>query len=446
MTEQLIRPQYYSNRQILQMVFPLILSLMIEQLIGFTDVVFLGRVGEVELGASALAGVMYLALIMFGFGYSFSLQAYLGQKNGEKNYLAIGEALHNGSLFLLALATLMMVIAFTCAPPFFEKLCDSPEIAKASEDYLFWRAVGMPFTFLCANFRAFFIAILRPKILTLGSVVMVLANIVFNYVLIFGMGPIPALGIAGAAIASSIAEGLCLVVYVVYAMKFANPERYGLLRPFEWSWPIQVKLFKLGRWLMLQEGLAFTAWLYFFLSVEHLGATALAVSNVVRQISSLFFLFIHSFGSTAGAISANLIGERRFDEIPSVCRRTLGICALVITPFFIGVSLFPKEVLGIFTNIEGIIDNGVPVLYMLLSSLLVAIPAMFYNFAMGAMGLTKETSTASMTAATLYVLYIVLLNWAHANITLMWSSEYAYNIVIGVVCAYFFRQRRWRIV
>ena len=75
MTEKLIRPQYYSNRQILQMVFPLILSLMIEQLIGFTDVVFLGRVGEVELGASALAGVMYLALIRFGFGYSFSLQA-----------------------------------------------------------------------------------------------------------------------------------------------------------------------------------------------------------------------------------------------------------------------------------------------------------------------------------------------------------------------------------
>ena len=79
MHEKVIHPQVYGTSQILKMVLPLILSLLIEQVIGLTDVIFLGRVGEIELGASALAGVMYLSVVMFGFGYCFSLQAFMGQ-------------------------------------------------------------------------------------------------------------------------------------------------------------------------------------------------------------------------------------------------------------------------------------------------------------------------------------------------------------------------------
>jgi hypothetical protein len=49
-----------------------------------TDVAFLGRVGEVELGAAALAGVFFLMLMMFGMGYGFGVQAHMSRKNGEK--------------------------------------------------------------------------------------------------------------------------------------------------------------------------------------------------------------------------------------------------------------------------------------------------------------------------------------------------------------------------
>ena len=114
MTEKPITPQYYSNSLILKTVFPLILSLLLEQLIGLTDVIFLGRVGEIELGASALAGVVYLALVMFGFGYSFGLQAYMGQKKRRKRFFQYWECLsqwctlftvargvHDGDRFLL---------------------------------------------------------------------------------------------------------------------------------------------------------------------------------------------------------------------------------------------------------------------------------------------------------------------------------------------------------
>ena len=61
-----------------------------EQLIGMTDTAFLGRVGEIELGASAIAGVYYLAIFMMAFGFSVGAQILIARRNGEGNYKEIG--------------------------------------------------------------------------------------------------------------------------------------------------------------------------------------------------------------------------------------------------------------------------------------------------------------------------------------------------------------------
>lgn len=59
------------------------MSILIEQLINITDAIFLGHVGEIELGASALAGIWYLAIYMLGFGFSIGLQVVIARRNGE---------------------------------------------------------------------------------------------------------------------------------------------------------------------------------------------------------------------------------------------------------------------------------------------------------------------------------------------------------------------------
>ena len=62
-----------------------------EQAIGMTDTAFLGRVGEIELGASAIAGVYYIAIFMIGFGFSIGSQILMARRNGEKRYSEIGD-------------------------------------------------------------------------------------------------------------------------------------------------------------------------------------------------------------------------------------------------------------------------------------------------------------------------------------------------------------------
>lgn len=74
----------YTYKQIWLINFPVMMSILMEQLINITDAVFLGHVGEVELGASAIAGIYYLAVYMLGFGFSIGLQVMIARRTGNR--------------------------------------------------------------------------------------------------------------------------------------------------------------------------------------------------------------------------------------------------------------------------------------------------------------------------------------------------------------------------
>lgn len=84
--------------------YPILISLLMEQMIGMTDTAFLGRVGEVELGASAIAGVFYMVIFMAAFGFSIGAQILIARRNGEKQYREIGDLFYQGIYFQIGLA------------------------------------------------------------------------------------------------------------------------------------------------------------------------------------------------------------------------------------------------------------------------------------------------------------------------------------------------------
>lgn len=96
-----------------------------EQLINITDAVFLGHVGEVELGASALAGIYYLATYMLGFGFSIGLQVMIARRNGEQNYAETGRTFFQGLFFLSGLALSLCLLIQGLSPFLLKQLITS---------------------------------------------------------------------------------------------------------------------------------------------------------------------------------------------------------------------------------------------------------------------------------------------------------------------------------
>ena len=146
----------YSGKQILNVSYPIFLGLLAQNVINVTDTAFLGRVGEVELGASAMGGLYYISVFTIAFGFSTGSQIVIARRNGEGRYDQIGPVMTQGVFFLLALATLAFLFSRLFAEGVMGWLISSDAILKATMDFLDWRVIGFFFSFMSVMFRALY--------------------------------------------------------------------------------------------------------------------------------------------------------------------------------------------------------------------------------------------------------------------------------------------------
>lgn len=431
-------------KTIFKLATPMLFSLILEQIIGLTDIIFLGRVSEVSVGAVAIGGIGFYLLTMIAFGYSIAAQSLMGEANGAKRYLELGNIFRQSGLFLLIFSLLVLAALPLVMHPLFCLLVQSEPVRIEAQSYFFWRTIGIVFALAAVLYRGFFMSILLPRVLTYSSVAMVLTNCVLNYLLIFGIGPIPALGITGAAIASTLSEIAAVLFFVVYTHKKQLHKRYGLYRWQGIDRSIQRTLFKLGRWMMLQEAVIMTSWLLFFVWVEHMGERALAISNIVRSVSNLLFIIVHAFGATCGAIGANLLGEHRAGDIDAMMLRGLKLSFAVTAPCCLLIGLWPDPILALFTDIDSLSEASVASVRVMLFGYLLCIPAVHYFSVFGYLGSTRESMIVSIVTSISYTIYAYILSRMVSNVAWVWTSDTFYYAVLGVLVWYYWKNARWR--
>ena len=315
----------YTYKEIWLIAYPILISLLMEQMIGMTDTAFLGRVGEIELGASAIAGIFYIVMFMVAFGFSIGAQILIARRNGEQQYKEIGNLFYQGVYFQLGMAAVMFALCYSFAPVILKRLVSSQHIYDAAMSYLNWRVFGFFFSFTAVMFRAFFLGTTQTKTLTLNSIVMVLSNVVFNYILIFGKFGVPQLGIAGAAIGSSLAELVSLIFFILYTRHRIDIRKYGLDKIPGIRWNILKRMLNVSFWTMVQNFLSLSTWFLLFLYVEHLGERSLAVTNIIRNVSGIMFMVMMAFASTCGSLVSNLIGAGHTDCVPGTIQQHIRI-------------------------------------------------------------------------------------------------------------------------
>lgn len=434
----------FTNKQILQITFPVLMSLLMEHMIGLTDTAYLGRVGEVELGASALAGVYYLVIYMLAFGFSIGAQVLIARRNGEGDYKRIGPVFLQGTLFLLLLAGTLFTLSNLYSPVLLHRLIGSEEVYQATMSYIDWRVYGFFFSFVAVMFRAFYVGTTHTKILTANSIVMVLTNVLLNYVLIFGKFGFPALGIAGAAMASSISEGVSVLFFIIYTWKKIDYKKYGLFQFEGVDWKMLRQILNVSTWIMIQHGVAFFGWFIFFVAMEHHGERPLAITNVVRSISSFLFMFVNAFASTNSSLVSNLIGSGKTEQVMGLCHRTIRLCYYFILPVALLIALFPSTVLRIYTDNPDLIASCVPSLWVMLTSYVLAVPAFIYFFSISGTGNTRTALLIDMLSIGVYVFYIFYVAvWNKMDVAVCWTTEHVYDLMILTSFLYLWKGK-WR--
>lgn len=434
----------YKYSDIWHIAYPILISLVMQTLINITDTAYMGRVGEIELGATALVSVYYLTIYMAIFGFSVGAQIFIGRRNGEGNYAKIGDIVIQGILFLLGIAALFALLSKCFSPKLLSSIVASPSIYGACIEYLDWRIWGLLFSAVSVMFRAFFVGITRTAVLMWNSVILTLSNVILNYIFVFGALGVPAMGIAGAALGSVVAEALAMLHFVIYAIMKLDLKYYGFSARIKYSPDIIRGILSLSVWTMLQNFLTHAVWFVFFLAIEHLGEVQLAITNIVRSGSSLLFMPIIAFASTASTLVSNALGASRVSDVSFIIRRCVTMAYAVIVPMMVIVAFIPQTFMSVFTNDVAILQGSVASVYVMLGFNLIAIPACILFHSVSGTGNTRLALGIEIGATILYAVAIyVIIFYLQADVAVCWSVEYIYWTMILLGSLLYFKYGQW---
>jgi len=433
-------------RNIWDISYPIIISLVAQNLINVIDTAFLGRVGEVELGASAIAGLFYISLFMLGFGFGTGAQILMARRNGESNYHDIGKIFNNSIYFLLALGLALFFIIKIFSPVFLKSFISSPAIYAATHEFLRFRIYGIFFAFMNVIFRAFYISITKTRMLTFAAVLMAVVNIILDYLLIFGNWGFPKMGIAGAGLASSIAEGSAALFFLFLTLRTVDIRKYGLFKRGKPDLAVVGKTLEISVYVMMQNFASLGGWFVFFMIVEHMGERTLAISNIIRSIYMVMMIPIWGFSSAVNTLVSNSLGAKHPDKVIPIIIKASKMSFLSILAVIAASLLIPRLIISIYTSDPGLISATVPTLYVILGAMMLfSVTMMMFSGVSGTantnIAMAIELFTIAIYLLAAYLLAVVF----HQRIEVVWLCEYIYFIILGSLSMLYLRTGKWRL-
>ncbi len=433
-------------RSIWRVTYPIVIGLMAQNLMVVIDTAFLGRLGEITLGASAIGGIFYLCLVMLGAGFAVGVQIVIGRRNGESKYRQIGSVFDHAVYFMAALALGLFLFLSYIAPFFLSWFLKSEGVLAESLVFIDYRRFGFLFGFLVLTFNSFYIGITRTRLLIVSTSIMAATNIFLDYTLIFGHFGMPALGIAGAAMATNIAEAVTFLFFIIWSLKNKTLPFYRLFRFHRPNWLQYKPLLKVAVPVMFQYFLSFAAWFVFFMVIEQIGETALAASNITRSFYMLLMIPVWGLSSATNTLVSNIIGQGRSDEVIPLIKKVL-VIGLLSTLVIVQVNLFmPGQIAAFFTHEAHLVEATIPLLRVISMALFAFSFGMILFSGLSGTGKTLvaliiEILSITFYLVSAYILAVVL----DGSAPMVWFVEVIYFTILGLGSLAYLRTGKWKV-
>jgi len=276
------------GKEVMAIAWPMVISTGSFSITMFVDRMLLLWHSADEMSAAMPSGMLYWTMICFPFGISQYVTTFVAQYVGAERLASVGKVVWQG-VYVAAMATPFFALMWPITPWMFDWF-DHPAAVQPFEiSYFRTLLFCAPAGIAAGALSGFFIGRGETRIVMYANIVQTLLNIVLDYILIFGIGPAPELGIVGAGIASVVSIWLKLVIYVYVMHAGNNTQTYRLdQRGFDFSLIRRLVRYggANGLHLFVEAG-AFSLVLMF---LGQLGAQALAATTLAFTVNSVAFI------------------------------------------------------------------------------------------------------------------------------------------------------------
>lgn len=349
------------NKLLLSMSVPMMISMLVQALYNIVDSVFVAQINENAFTALSLAFPAQTLMIAVATGTGVGINALLSKSLGEKNFERANKTAKNGIFLAICGFAVFAILGIFLSRQFFLWQTDVMEIVDYGTQYL---------SICCICSFGLFIEITMEKLLQstgrtvlsmLTQMIGAVLNIILDPILIFGWFGLPAMGVAGAAIATVVGQIIAAIIAVIINVK-KNKEIDISPKGFRPSKQIIKKIYSVGLPSIIMASIGSVMTFLINKILIAFTTTATAVFGAYFRLQSFIFMPTFGFNNGMVPIVAYNFGARKKNRIIKTIK--LSICYAVAL-MLIGLAIFwifPVQLLGFFEASQTMLDIGVPAL------------------------------------------------------------------------------------
>jgi putative MATE family efflux protein len=346
------------RRAIVLLAIPMVLEMAMESLFAVVDAFWVAHLGANALATVGLTESVLMFVYCGAMGLSMAATAMVARRIGEKDSDGAAVAAVQGLLVGFVASVLIAGAGSLTAPKLLEIMGATPEVIAAGRGYaavMLASSVSIVLLILTNGvFRGAGDAAIAMRVLWVSNFI----NLALDPCFIFGLGPFPELGLAGAAVATTVGRSIG-VLFQLWIL-FSGRSRVKIVgRQFRANWDVMKRLARVALNGMFQYGVGQLSWLFLVRLVSSFGSVAVAGYTIAIR---LFFLAILPPWGLSGA-AATLVGQNLGADKPDRAERSVWLTGFYNLLFLGGVGLlfifFPEPLLRLFTDDPEVISFGV---------------------------------------------------------------------------------------
>lgn len=344
---------------------PMIIQQVIAVTLNLADTIMVGKVSENALAAVGAANQVYFIFSVVIFGIFSGAAVHAVQYWGIRDLASLRKIVGIDYTMCLVLSVPTVAMVFAGAPFFIRLFSDEPEVIELGTQYM--KIACFSYIFAALSFVISYNSrsIQDLKYPTIINACAILMNIFLNYVFIFGNFGVPALGVRGAAIATTVSRILeCVAMMLSVYLRKEHPLKAYPSQLFCYSRELLVNVMKTAVPVIITEGMWAFSVSAIFAAYGKISASALAISQIAVTVTDFFQTIYFGLGNASSVIIGEVLGQGRRSTAFEYSRKVLKV-TWILNIIMTGVIILAR------TPIAAIYDFSPETTEMLMKALLV---------------------------------------------------------------------------
>ena len=428
------------GKLLLNMAIPMIISMLVQAFYNVVDSVYVSRVSESAVTALSLAFPVQNMQIGFAIGIGVGVNSLLSKSLGEGNRDKANRTAGNGVFLALIAVAVFMLFGFFGTRPYYEMQSDVAETVEG----------GIAYSSICCIFTlGVFVEILGERLLqatgrTVHTMITqgtgAIVNIILDPIFIFGYFGIPAMGVAGAAVATVIGQWIAAALAMIFNLKY-NPDVQLGLKYMKPDWKVIRQILTVGVPTIIMNSIGSVlnfSMNQILLGFKAVGETAAGVFGIYYKLQSFFFMPLFGINNATISIIAFNYGAKKPDRIIKTLKIATGIALGLMFAGLLAFQFIPQVLLGLFNPSDAFLEIGCSALRIISIHFPVAAICIVFSSSFQALGngiYSTITSLCRQLIALLPAAYLLSLS---GNLNDVWWSFPIAEVVSLAASLFFF--------